>query len=75
LIIEELGGLGHDPKSFPVRPEINKNNAVCFSDQNIAEAEELMRFSKSDSNVSLNKAGSEIGKLRNAEEPRPVLRP
>ena len=34
-----------------------------------------MRFSKSDSSESLNEAGSEIGKFRNAEEPRPVLRP
>jgi predicted transcriptional regulator len=31
----KVGGLGHDPKSFPVEPEINKNNALCFSDQKI----------------------------------------
>jgi len=42
----KVGGLGHDPKSFPVEPEINKNNAFCFSDQKIAEAEELMRNEK-----------------------------
>jgi CBS domain-containing protein len=39
----KVGGLGHDPKSFPVGQEINKNNALCFSDQKIAEVEELMR--------------------------------
>ena len=42
----KVGGLGHDPKSFPVEPEINKNNALCFSDQKIAEVEELMRNEK-----------------------------
>jgi predicted transcriptional regulator len=38
-----VGGLGHDPKSFSVEPEINKNHAFCFSDQKVDEAEELMR--------------------------------
>jgi CBS domain-containing protein len=42
----KVGGLGHDPKSFPVEPEINTNNAFCFSDQKIAEAEKLMRKEK-----------------------------
>lgn len=42
----KVGGLGHDPKSFPVEPVINKNNALCFSDQNVAEAEELMQNEK-----------------------------
>ena len=42
----KVGGLGHDPKSFPVEPEINTNNVLCFSDQKISEAEELMRNEK-----------------------------
>jgi hypothetical protein len=40
---------------------------ICLTSQ-------VERFSKSDSNASLNEAGSEIGKFRNAEEARPVLR-
>ena len=43
---QKVGGLGHDPTSFPVGPEINTNNALCFSEQTIAEAEELMRNEK-----------------------------
>ena len=42
----KVGGLGHDPKSFPVEPEINRNDAFCFSDQKIDEAEEIMRDEK-----------------------------
>ena len=42
----KVAGLGHDPNSFPVEPEINENNVLCFSDQKIAEAEELMRNEK-----------------------------
>jgi len=42
----KVGGLGHDPESFPVEPEINKDNPLCYSDQNVAEAEELMRNEK-----------------------------
>jgi CBS domain-containing protein len=39
----KVGGLGHDPKAFPVESEINKKDVFCFSDQKIDEAEELMR--------------------------------
>jgi CBS domain-containing protein len=42
----KVGGRGHDPQSFPVEPEINKNNAICYSNQNVAEAEELMQNEK-----------------------------
>lgn len=42
----KVGGRGHDPKSSPVEPEINKNDAFCFGDQKIDEAEELMRNEK-----------------------------
>ena len=39
----KVGGLGHDPKAFPVESEINKEGAYCFSDHKIDDAEELMR--------------------------------
>ena len=42
----KVGGRGHDPKSFPVEPQIDKNNLLCYSDQNVAEVEELMRNEK-----------------------------
>jgi signal-transduction protein with cAMP-binding, CBS, and nucleotidyltransferase domain len=37
-----VGGLGHDPKTEPVEAHIEKNNAYCFEDQTIAEAEQMM---------------------------------
>jgi CBS domain-containing protein len=58
----KVGGLGHDPKSFPVEPEINKNNALCFGDQQIAEAEELMRNGKVEEVPVVNRDRVLIGK-------------
>ena len=37
-----VGGFGHDPKTEPVEAHIEKNNAYCFEDQTIAEAEQTM---------------------------------
>src|SRR6267378_5337051 len=37
-----VGGLGHDPKTEPVEAHMEKNNAYCFEDQTIAEAEQIM---------------------------------
>ena len=37
-----VGGLGHDPETEPVEAHIEKNNAYCFEDQTIAEAEQIM---------------------------------
>jgi signal-transduction protein with cAMP-binding, CBS, and nucleotidyltransferase domain len=37
-----VGGLGHHPKTEPVEAHIEKNNAYCFEDQTIAEAEQMM---------------------------------
>jgi CBS domain-containing protein len=37
-----VGGLGHDPKTEPVKAHIEKNSAYCFEDQTIAEAEQIM---------------------------------
>jgi CBS domain-containing protein len=42
----KVGGRGHDPESFPVESEINKQHAFCFSDQKIDDAEELMQNEK-----------------------------
>ena len=35
-------GFGHDPKTEPIEAHIEKNNAYCFEDQTIAEAEQMM---------------------------------
>jgi len=41
-----VGGLGHDPKTEPVKAHIEKNSAYCFEDQTIAEAEQIMLRAK-----------------------------
>ena len=41
-----VGGLGHDPKTEPVEAYIEKNNAYCFEDQTIAEADQMMLNAK-----------------------------
>ena len=41
-----VGGLGHDPKTEPIEAHIEKNNAYCFEDQTIAEAEQIMLNAK-----------------------------
>jgi len=41
-----VGGLGHDPKTEPVEAHIEKNDAYCFEDQTIAEAEQMMLNAK-----------------------------
>jgi len=43
---QKVGGLGHDPKTEPVEAHIEKNNAYCFEDQTIAEAEQMMLNAK-----------------------------
>ena len=42
----EVGGLGHDPKTEPLEAHIEKNNAYCFEDQTVAEAEQIMLNAK-----------------------------
>ena len=37
-----VGGRGHDPKTEPVEPHVEKNNAYCFEDQTVAEAKQIM---------------------------------
>jgi signal-transduction protein with cAMP-binding, CBS, and nucleotidyltransferase domain len=41
-----VGGFGHDPKTELVEAHIEKNNAYCFEDQTIAEAEQMMLNAK-----------------------------
>ena len=41
-----VGGFGHDPRTEPVEAHIEKNNAYCFEDQTIAEAEQMMLNAK-----------------------------
>ena len=41
-----VGGFGHDPRTEPVEAHIEKNNAYCFEDQTIAEAEQMMLHEK-----------------------------
>ena len=41
-----VGGLGHDPRTEPVEAHIEQNNAYCFEDQTIAEAEQIMLNAK-----------------------------
>src|SRR5438093_562003 len=41
-----VGGLGHDPKTEPVEAHIETNNAYCFEDHTIAEAEQMMLNAK-----------------------------
>ncbi len=43
---QNVGGLGHDPKTEPVEAHIEKNNDYCFEDQTIAEAEQMMLNAK-----------------------------
>ena len=42
----KVGGLGHDPKTFPVEPQVEKPAARCFEDQTIGEAEKVMLDAK-----------------------------
>ena len=72
----KVGGRGHDPKCFSVEPQINKNNALCFSDQKIDEAEELMRTEKigevpivNRDEVLIGKANLETIKKKKTEKP------
>ena len=43
---QEVGGLGHDPKTEPIEAHMEKNNPYCFDDQTVAEAEQMMLNAK-----------------------------
>jgi CBS domain-containing protein len=42
----DVGGWGHDPGTESVEAHIEKNNAYCFEDQTIPEAEQMMLNAK-----------------------------
>ncbi len=42
----DVGGWGHDPRTESVEAHIEKNNAYCFEDQTIAQAEQMMLNAK-----------------------------
>lgn len=42
----KVGGLGHDPKTEPVEPQVEANIDCCFEDQTVGEAEQIMRDAK-----------------------------
>jgi len=42
----DVGGWGHDPKTEPLEAHIEPNNAYCFEDQTVAEAEQIMLDAK-----------------------------
>jgi CBS domain-containing protein len=44
----KVGGLGHDPHTFPVEPQVDKDAACCSEDQTIGEAEKVMLAAKVD---------------------------
>ena len=44
----KVGGLGHDPQTCPVEPQIDKDVACCSEDQTIGEAEKVMLAAKVD---------------------------
>jgi CBS domain-containing protein len=43
---QEVGGLGHDPKTEWIEAHMEKNNPYCFDDQTVAEAEQMMLNAK-----------------------------
>jgi signal-transduction protein with cAMP-binding, CBS, and nucleotidyltransferase domain len=44
----KVGGLGHDPHTAPVEPQVDKDAACCSDDQTIGEAEKVMLEAKVD---------------------------
>jgi CBS domain-containing protein len=38
----KVGGKGHDPKTEPVKAQVEKNTAYCLEDQTVAGAEQIM---------------------------------
>jgi CBS domain-containing protein len=45
-INRKVGGLGHDPKTEPVGPQLETNVTDCFEDQTIGEAKQIMLDAK-----------------------------
>jgi CBS domain-containing protein len=45
-INRKVGGLGHDPKTAPIEPQMEKDVTNCFEDQTIGEAKQIMLEAK-----------------------------
>ena len=61
-INRKVVGFGHDPKAFPVEPNIDKDVARCFEDQTIGEAEKVMHEAKVDQVPVVTQEISLVGK-------------
>ena len=57
----KVGGLGHDPKTTAVKPEIEES-ACCFEDQTIDQAEQVMRKAKMQELPVVNRDKRLLGK-------------
>lgn len=76
-----MGGFGHDPKTEPVEAHIETNNAYCFADQTIAEAEQMMLNAKLDEVFVVTREKLLVGTINieaiaqkgNSEDLRPPL--
>jgi CBS domain-containing protein len=75
-MIRKVGGMGHDPESSPVEPQVNSESAYCFEDQTVSEAEQLMREKKIAEVPVVNEEKVLVGKTKlekieacKAEEP------
>ena len=42
----KVGGLGHDPHTVPVEPQVDKDVPCCSENQTIGEAEKMMLAAK-----------------------------
>ena len=58
----KVGGMGHDPESSPVEPQVDKQSPYCVEDQTVSEAEKLMREKNVAEVPVVNKDNVLIGK-------------
>ena len=58
----KVGGMGHDPQTFPVEPQMNKDVPHCVEDQTIGEAEKVMREAKVEEVPVVTRKKSLVGK-------------
>ena len=61
-INRKVGGMGHDPETEPVEPQIDKNAAHCSEDKSISEAEKMMREANVDEVSVVNRDEILVGK-------------
>lgn len=58
----QVGGLGHDPQTEPVEPQVDKDAARCCEDQTIGEAEKVMLDANVDEVSVVNRSKVLVGK-------------